>query len=144
MYGAAARLKKLSHFTRLTKDFHSGLRWWHLFITHWNGLSLFDCSLPVHTIFTDASGHWDCGAVFGTHWIHLAWLNEWVQRDIMAKELVPIVLSCVVWGPLLTGTRVEFKCDNSSVIYRLSQQRLLYRINGDASVKMPLVLLILF
>ena len=66
MYGAAARFKELSHFMRLTKDFLSDLRWWHLFITHWNGLSLFDCSLPVHTIFTDASGLWGCGAVFGT------------------------------------------------------------------------------
>ena len=34
----------------------------------------------------------------------------------MAKELVPIVLSCAVWGPLLSGTRVEFRCDNSSVV----------------------------
>jgi len=34
----------------------------------------------------------------------------------MAKELVLIVLSCVVQGPLLLGNRVEFKCDNSSVV----------------------------
>ena len=34
----------------------------------------------------------------------------------MAKELVPIVLSCVVWGPLLSGTKVEFRCDNSNVV----------------------------
>ena len=31
MYGAAARLKKL------TKDFHSDLHWWLLFFTCWNG-----------------------------------------------------------------------------------------------------------
>ena len=42
--------------------------------------------------------------------------NEWAQWDIMAKELVPILLSCVVWVPLLTGTRVEFKCNYSSVV----------------------------
>ena len=36
--------------------------------------------------------------------------------DIMAKELVPFVLSCAVWGPLLSGSSVEFKCDNSSVV----------------------------
>ena len=34
----------------------------------------------------------------------------------MTKELVPIVLSCAVWGPLLSGYRVEFKCDNWSVV----------------------------
>ena len=116
MYSAAARLKRLSHFTRLTKDFHSDLRWWHLFATHWNGLSLFDCSLPDHVISTDASGLWGCGAVFGTQWMQMAWSMEWFRKDIMAKELVPIVLSCAVWGPLLSGTRVEFKWDNSSVV----------------------------
>ena len=34
----------------------------------------------------------------------------------MAKELAPIVLSCAIWGPLLSGSRVEFHCDNSSVV----------------------------
>ena len=115
MHGAAARLKKLSHVTRLTKDFHSNLRWWHLFVTCWNERSMFDCSLPHHRIFSDVSRRWGCGAVFGTQWIKLAWSREWTYKDIMAKELVPIVLSCVVWGPLLSGTRVEFRFDNSSV-----------------------------
>jgi len=36
--------------------------------------------------------------------------------DIMAKELHPIVLSCAVWGPVLSGYGVEFKCDNQSVV----------------------------
>jgi len=116
MYRAAARLKELSHFTRLTRDFHSDLQWWHLFVTRWNGRSMFDCSLPSHRIFTDASGRWGCGAVFGSQWLKLAWSSEWTHKDIMAKELVPIVLSCMVWGPLLSGTRVEFRCDNSSVV----------------------------
>ena len=34
----------------------------------------------------------------------------------MAKELLPIVLSCVVWGPVHSGYAVEFKCDNQSVV----------------------------
>jgi len=34
----------------------------------------------------------------------------------MVKELVPVVLSCVVWGPVLSGTSVEFRCDNISVV----------------------------
>ena len=33
--------------------------------------------------------------------------------DIMANELVPIVLS---WGPLLIRKSLEFKCDNSSLV----------------------------
>jgi len=34
----------------------------------------------------------------------------------MAKELLPIVLSCAVWGPLLSCSNVEFKCDNRGVV----------------------------
>jgi len=114
MYYAAARLNRLSYYTRLTKTFRSDLRWWHLFASYWNGLSFLDCSLPGHEIHTDASGGW--GAVFGTQWMQLAWSKEWSQLDIMAKELLPIVLACAVWGPLLSGCRVEFKCDNQSVV----------------------------
>ena len=146
MYSAAARLKRLSYFIRFTRDFHSDLQWWHIFVTHWNGLSLFDCCLPDHRILTDASVLWGYGAVFGTQWLQLAWSNEWSQKDIIAKKLVHIVLSCAVWGSLLhvSGTRVEFRCDNSNVVARLSQQRLLQRANSYASLTMSMVLLSIF
>ena len=115
MYKAAARLKKLSHSTRLTAGFRSDLRWWHLFAS-WNGTSFLDNCSPDHFIATDASGSWGCGGIFGPQWIQLAWSKEWARRDIMAKELVPIVLSCAMWGPLLSGSKVQFKCDNSGVV----------------------------
>ena len=116
MYRAAARLRKLSHFIRLTRGFRSDLRWWHLFATHWNGLSFINGSTQDYVIVTDASGFWGCGAVFESQWMQLAWSKEWAWMDIMAKEFMPIVLSCAVWGPLLSGSNVEFKCDNSSVM----------------------------
>ena len=40
--------------------------------------------------------------------------------NIMAKEMVPVVLSCSVWGPLLARHSVLFECDNSSVVAALS------------------------
>jgi len=82
---------------------------------------MFSLSRPGCKIFIEASGRWGCDAVFGTQWMHLAWSSEWSQLDIMAKELVPIVLSCVVWGPLLLGSRVEFRCDNISVVESVSK-----------------------
>ena len=30
----------------------------------------------------------------------------------MPKELVPIIFSCVIWGPLLARTHTQFQCDN--------------------------------
>ena len=53
--------------------------------------------------------------------MQLAWSKEGARMDIIAKELVPIVLSCDMWGPLLSGSNVEFKCDNSSVMYSITK-----------------------
>ena len=47
--------------------------------------------------------------------MQLAWSVDWVQRDTMAKKLLPIVLSCAVQGPLLSGSNVEFKYNNRGV-----------------------------
>ena len=70
MYQAAAKVKELSFFTHLTKEFRSDLFWWHFFLASWNGLSLLHSSNFRQTdccIQTDASGSWGCGAVFGNH-----------------------------------------------------------------------------
>ena len=71
---------------------------------------------PDVQIHTDASGTWGCGALFNNHWLQLKWSTEWKRMDIMAKELVPIVLSCAIWGPLLPTKSIKFKCDNSSLV----------------------------
>ena len=39
----------------------------------------------------------------------------------MAKELLPIVLSCAIWGPVLARRRVLFQCNNSSVVAALQK-----------------------
>jgi len=122
MYQAAARLKKLHHKTRLTKGFKSDLQWWNMFVTHWNGISFIaepssSASLrPDYCIQTDASGHWGCGARFGSQWLQHAWSASWADVSIMAKELVPIIFSCVAWGPLLARKCTQFHCDNLSLV----------------------------
>ena len=39
MYATAAKLEKMHYFTRLNKEFHSDLAWWHAFLQSWNGLN---------------------------------------------------------------------------------------------------------
>ena len=36
--------------------------------------------------------------------------------SIMAKEMVPILLSCAVWSRMLSKRNIEFKCDNRSAV----------------------------
>ena len=88
---------------------------------HWNGVSFLESSCPDVQIQTDASGSWGCGALFRNHWFQLKWSAEWKRLNIMAKELVPIVLSCAIWGPLLPKMSLEFKCDNSSLVVAINK-----------------------
>ena len=54
-------------------------------------------------------------------WFQCCWLPEWALHHIMVKELVPIVLSCAVWGRKLAGNRVLDECDNSSVVIAVNK-----------------------
>jgi len=86
------------HFiTRLNVAFCSDLLWWYAFLQSWNGLSIL-ChpALPDFLAYTDASGAWGCAAVFGSQWLQWQWPVEWLDAGIMAKELIPILLTCIV------------------------------------------------
>ena len=39
----------------------------------------------------------------------------------MAKELVPIVISCAVWGPTIARKRTQFQCDNMSLVTAINK-----------------------
>jgi len=114
MYAAAAKPKKMHYFTWLNTDFHSDLAWWHVFLQSWNAINIL-CGVSNtssdFTIYTHASGLWGCGACFSIQWLQWQWPSEWLPISTMAKELVPIVLSCAVWGPQLAAL---FRCDNTA------------------------------
>ena len=118
MYNTTPKVKKLTYFSRLNKSFKSDLYWWHMFINHWNGISLL-CStatFPDYHIYTDASGSWGFGAVFASFWFQLPWPRKWSSVNIMAKKLVPIIISCAVWGPLLKQRSNKFHCYNEGLV----------------------------
>lgn len=120
MYSVAARVREMDFYTRLNKDFRSDLHWWDTFLNAWNGVSLLRVAsknpTPQAVIQTDASGSWGCGAYFNGRWWQWQWPPEWAPIAIMAKELVPIVLSCAVWGPQLSRKSILFQCDNTGVV----------------------------
>ena len=60
--------KDLDHWVRLNAEFQLDVQWWHLFLEKWNGIScLHTCThIPSKDVIvaTDASGSWECGAVW--------------------------------------------------------------------------------
>ena len=107
------------HHICLSSAFKSDLAWWHCFLAEWNGIAM----LQGHNqqrkefhCFTDASGHYGCGAFWGGHWIQHAWREPFLGESITPKELVPIVLACVVWGSDWQNGSVIFHSDNQAVV----------------------------
>ena len=130
MYRLAAKVKEgqsqgVNLFHPPDQGISVGLYWWHLFIHHWNGLSLLhqpgDAELPSYCIQTDASGAWGCWAIFGKYWLQWPWSEEWSTMGIMAKELATIVLCCAIWGPILARCHVLFQCDNNSLVSAINK-----------------------
>ena len=96
------------------------MSWWQLFLNSWNGVSFLKLTampqVPDLTLQTDASGSWGCAAFCSRKWLQWEWPQEWYPISIRAKELVPIVLSCAVWGPRMARKSICFQCDNTGVV----------------------------
>ena len=125
MYAKASTAKELDYFVRLGTEFRSDFLWWYTFVEGWNGLSLLreeSWSIPAdHCIQTDASGSWGCGAFSDGKWFQWQWPPEILQISIMAKELIPITLSCAVWGPTVAKCKVLIQCDNLSLVSAITK-----------------------
>ena len=124
MYSTAAKLRQMHFTTRLNKSFRSDLLWWHTFIQSWNGFSILRhpaVSHPDVYAQTDASGVWGCAAVLGPQWLQWQWPREWQDIGIMAKELVPIIFTCIVWGSGLSKHHINFQCDNANLVIAINK-----------------------
>ena len=73
--------------------------WWQEFLVAWNGVGFFPGG-PL--VYSDALGSWGCRAFTrgSAEWLQLLVPASWLEIHIAAKELVPIVASLAVWGPV--------------------------------------------
>ena len=114
---AMAPIKKKSHYVRMNVDVRSDLVWWDQFLVEWNGVGVIpNQDIPVATLHTDASGNWGCAAVTGKSLFQWEWKERAREWHIATKELLPIVLSCLLWGKQWTGMVVGCYCDNTAAV----------------------------
>ena len=109
----------INDWIRLNDEARADLRWWDLFLSRWNGISL----LRSHTerppdahFFTDASGNWGCGASWKNQWFKAPWAPAWQSVNSTIKELVPVILACAVWGEQWASQHVQVHSDNMAVV----------------------------
>ncbi len=88
----------------MSQDARFDIAWWIVFLPAWNRKAMMNRaqldSSPTIIIASDASGSWGCGAFWDNAWFQLPWTEEWTPWSIAAKELIPIVLACTIWGAL--------------------------------------------
>ena len=108
-----------SHPLRLNTSFRADLAWWALFLEQWNGISMMSAvgtHMPAHTLVSDASGHWGCGAFTDSAWFQVQWQTSSADYPIATKELIPIILAAIAWGKTWQGSTILARCDNAAVV----------------------------
>ena len=111
------------HHVQLNAAARADIVWWHLFAEEWNGISiLWDSStlLPEFKVFSDASGSWGCGALWGFQWFHFKWPDQFRPFSIAIKELIPVVVAAAVFGFKWKGHLIQFSVDNIAVVHILN------------------------
>ena len=113
---AATSRPSLDHWVHLNSATRADLAWWSTFLGFWNGKSFMPPSGRPLFITSDASGSWGCGAAYENMWFQLQWTESWKSLPIAPKELVPIVIAVILWGPHLVGRHICCLCDNAAVV----------------------------
>ena len=76
---------------------------------------------PQMELYTDASGTigyggYFNGKLFQGRWLPHMPLSRVTGLSIEWQELLPIVVACAIWYPHFSGKRIQFWCDNESVV----------------------------
>ena len=77
---------------------------------------------PLHDfqVSSDATGSLGFGAIFNSQCFFGVWSASQQPLSIAYEKLFPIVMAAHLWGSQWSLRRVEFLCDNESVVAVLS------------------------
>ena len=111
-----------THRVRLNAAARADLVWWARYLPQWNGtfpvLPPAGSTGGIVTLHTDSS-RWGTGAWTGQHW----WLYQWPPGVVTSPapsmtflELLPILVSCQMWGGQWRGRRLQVRCDNFGAV----------------------------
>ena len=100
------------HHVRLNREFSRDISMWKVFLDQWNGRSFFlDSALtpsPDLELFTDAAGSIGFGGYFR-------------GKRFQGRWPACMHLACALWHPEFSGKRLQFWCDNESVVAIINQ-----------------------
>lgn len=112
----------LHHHIQLRRSGRSDIAWWIAFSNEWNGISLLNPPVPSLSFSTDASGSWGCGGIWLKKWFQVQWNTVWHPLSIAVKELLPVVVAAILWGPCWAGLHVRCFSDNTAVVFAINRR----------------------
>lgn len=126
----SASVKKLHHHVKLTAECKSDMRMWSMFLSQWNGVSMFmhdEITLADDMqLFTDATPRAFAG-VYGEQWFQGEFPIDFVPSADVASmalyELYPIVMAAVLWGGKWAQKRIVVNCDNAATVDIINKGR---------------------
>ena len=119
---AAASMQGLDHWVHLNTAARADLHWWHTFLKVWNGTCIMPPISEPLIVVSDASGLWGCGVVHENLWFQAQWPQDCGDISIAPKELVPIVMAVVLWGPYWAGKNVRCLRNNTAVVAAVNKR----------------------
>ena len=119
-------IKAPHHKIRISKEVKEDLRVWQEFLSNYNGRSFFLsdnwASSNTLQLYTDASGAFGFGAIFGRHWCYGKWPPSLLHLNIAILEFYPIVLSLYLWGNEIRNSSILFFTDNEALVNVINKQ----------------------
>jgi hypothetical protein len=104
----------------LARDERLNLSWWVNLLSDWNGISLmrFCGWLPLadFELSSDAALTIGLGIVNGNDWVAATWPPS-APTNIAILEMIPLVISAIIWGDTWTGKSILFHTDSMAVVF---------------------------
>ena len=114
------------YLIKLSKEVKEDLLVWQHFLSGFNGHSFFLseewCNSHQLKLYTNASGAYGFGAIFGKQWCYGEWPDSWRHLNIAFLEFYPIVLSLHLWGHEMANSRILFFTDNEALVHVINKQ----------------------
>ena len=118
------------HMIRINKGMRADLRTWDMFLSQFNGVSVFRDRLWLSNsdieFFTDSAASIGMGIFVNGKWAQEKWGDnfpvEVKSNNITFLELFPIIVALEIFGTAVQNKKVLFHCDNAAVCEIINSQ----------------------
>jgi len=114
------------HKVYLTNQARADIHCWLQFLSHYNGTTLFLDNHWTHSeainLYSDAASTKGYSVVLGDRWVAGSFPPSWDELHITLKELYPITIALLLWGPELANKKVRFHTDNEACVHIINSQ----------------------